>query len=209
MFILFLHSQALIVQDGPLASLFGVSWSHTYRHTVGLLWTSDQPVAEASTYTRQHNIEKQQTNIHAPSGNRTRDPSNQAAADLRLRPRGHWEFIPYWTQNNCELRWPLQVDMSEGGEDRKTIAQTERERSPFLVLYDVKVRFRPQKYRNGGQLWAVNVFSYTIHAQTDSSPSCSTLALYILFLLLLWRSPSWKLFWVHCTCSCNTGLMAC
>jgi hypothetical protein len=49
-------SQAFIVQDGPLAFLFGVSWSHTYRHAVGLLWTSDQPVAEASTYTGQHNI---------------------------------------------------------------------------------------------------------------------------------------------------------
>jgi hypothetical protein len=36
---------------------FGVSWSHTYRHTVGLLWTSDQPVAETSTCTGQHNIE--------------------------------------------------------------------------------------------------------------------------------------------------------
>jgi hypothetical protein len=58
-------------------------------HTVGLLWTSDQPVAEASTYTVQHNIETQETNIHALSGIRTRDPSNQAAADLRLRPRDH------------------------------------------------------------------------------------------------------------------------
>jgi hypothetical protein len=28
----------------------------TIRHTVGLLWTSDQPVAETSTYTGQHNI---------------------------------------------------------------------------------------------------------------------------------------------------------
>jgi hypothetical protein len=35
--------------------LFRVSWSHTYRHTVGLLWMSDQPVAEASNYTGQHN----------------------------------------------------------------------------------------------------------------------------------------------------------
>jgi hypothetical protein len=26
-----------------------------YWHTVGLLWTSDQPVTEASTYTEQHN----------------------------------------------------------------------------------------------------------------------------------------------------------
>jgi hypothetical protein len=29
--------------------------THTYRHTVGLLWMSDQPVAEISTYTGQHN----------------------------------------------------------------------------------------------------------------------------------------------------------
>jgi hypothetical protein len=30
--------------------------THTIRHTVGLLLTSDQPVAEASTYTGQHNL---------------------------------------------------------------------------------------------------------------------------------------------------------
>jgi hypothetical protein len=60
-----------------------------FRHTVGLLWTSDQPVSEASTYKAQHNIETQETNIHALSGIRTRDPSNQAAADLRLRPGGY------------------------------------------------------------------------------------------------------------------------
>jgi hypothetical protein len=60
-----------------------------FRHTVGLLWTSDQPVSEASTYTGQHSIETQETNIHALSEIRTRDPSNQAAAGLRLRPRGY------------------------------------------------------------------------------------------------------------------------
>jgi hypothetical protein len=35
---------------------FGVSVITHTRHTVGLFWTSDQPVTEASTYTRQHNI---------------------------------------------------------------------------------------------------------------------------------------------------------
>jgi hypothetical protein len=66
---------------------FGISViTHTIRHTVGLLWTSEQPVAETSTYTRQHNIQPQETNIHAPSRIRTRDPSNQAAADVRLGP---------------------------------------------------------------------------------------------------------------------------
>jgi hypothetical protein len=58
-------------------------------HAVGLPWTSDQLVAEASTYTGQHIIETQETNIHALSGIRTRDLSNQAAADLRLRRRGY------------------------------------------------------------------------------------------------------------------------
>ena len=33
----------------------------------------------------------QQTNIHAPGGIRTQVLSRRAAADLRLRPRGHWD----------------------------------------------------------------------------------------------------------------------
>jgi hypothetical protein len=44
----------------------------------------------------------------------------------------------YWTQNNCELHRPLQVDTWEEGEDRKTIAQRERKHNHFCVLYDVK-----------------------------------------------------------------------
>jgi hypothetical protein len=73
---------------------FGVSViTHTIRHTVGLLWTSYQPFAEVSTYTGQHNVQTQDTNIHAPRGIRTRDSSNQAAADLCLRPRGHWDWL--------------------------------------------------------------------------------------------------------------------
>jgi hypothetical protein len=58
-----------------------------FRHLLGLLWTSDQPVAKASTYTGQHNIYTK-TNIHASSGIRTRDPSNQAAKIYTERPQG-------------------------------------------------------------------------------------------------------------------------
>jgi hypothetical protein len=71
---------------------FGVSViTHTIRQVTGLLWTSDQPDAETSTYAEQHNIQTQQRNIHAPSGIRNRDPRNQATADLSLRPRAHWD----------------------------------------------------------------------------------------------------------------------
>jgi hypothetical protein len=48
----------------------------SFRHAIGFDWTSDQPVAKASTYTAQHNT---QTNIHAPTAIRTHDHRNQAA----------------------------------------------------------------------------------------------------------------------------------
>jgi hypothetical protein len=44
----------------------------------------------------------------------------------------------YWTQNNSELRSPLEVDTWEVVEDRKTTAHWETEPNPFTVLYDVK-----------------------------------------------------------------------
>jgi hypothetical protein len=48
---------------------------------------SDQPAAGATAYKTQHKT--QQTNIYALSGIQTRDPRNQAAADLRLKPHNH------------------------------------------------------------------------------------------------------------------------
>jgi hypothetical protein len=54
---------------------------------------SDKPIAEASTYTGQHNIQIQETTIHAQSGIQTRDPSNQVSADLGFRPHGNWDQL--------------------------------------------------------------------------------------------------------------------
>jgi hypothetical protein len=52
---------------------------HTQVDTqpVGLIWTSDQPVAEAAE-------QEQDTNIHVLSGIQTRDTSNQNASGLPL-----------------------------------------------------------------------------------------------------------------------------
>jgi len=63
-----------------------VSRSHAVRqaHMVGLLWTS---VAETATYTA-YNIHKRQT-PSVLSGIKTREPSNQNAENLRLKPHGH------------------------------------------------------------------------------------------------------------------------
>ena len=54
---------------------------HTQWHTtVGLLWTSDQLIAETSTDNTQHS---HQTSIHLPGGIQTHNLSRRAAADLR------------------------------------------------------------------------------------------------------------------------------
>ena len=70
------------------------SWGFYITHndapqSVGLLWTSDQLVAETSTW--QHTQHSQQRDIRAPGGIRTHNLSRRAVVDLRLRPRGHWD----------------------------------------------------------------------------------------------------------------------
>jgi hypothetical protein len=56
--------------------------------SVGLLWTSDQLVAETSTW--QHTTYT--TNIHARSGIQTHNCSRQTAVDLHSRPHSHWDW---------------------------------------------------------------------------------------------------------------------
>jgi hypothetical protein len=54
---------------------------------VGLIWTSDQLVAEAYTYTTREIT--QETNIQAVREIRTSDPSNTATELLGLKPHDH------------------------------------------------------------------------------------------------------------------------
>jgi hypothetical protein len=63
-------------------------------HSVGLLWMRDQLVAETSTW--QHTTLTRDRYL-CPGGIRTDNPSKRAAADPRLRPHGHWDWLsnPY------------------------------------------------------------------------------------------------------------------
>jgi dihydroorotase len=83
----------LLVQqysDGHALPIHEVYRSHTTtQHSVGLFWTSDQPLAETSTW--QHTTLA--TDIYVPGGIRTHNLSRWAAADLRLRPRGIWDRL--------------------------------------------------------------------------------------------------------------------
>jgi hypothetical protein len=57
--------------------------------SVGLLWISDKPEAEISSYNKQH---LQETNIHVLGEIRTRN-NKRATVDPRLRPRGHLDGL--------------------------------------------------------------------------------------------------------------------
>jgi len=57
-------------------------------HSVRLLWTSDQSLAETSTW--QHTVLTTE-NIHEPGEIRTHNSSKRAAADPRHRSHGHWD----------------------------------------------------------------------------------------------------------------------
>ena len=56
-------------------------------HSVGLLWTRDQPDEQTSTW--QHTTLK--SDIQAPGGILIHNPNKRAAADPLLGPRGYWD----------------------------------------------------------------------------------------------------------------------
>ena len=87
----FPRAQHLLVGQGSL--IFSTSRPHSNTaHSVGLLWTSDQPDAETSTWRHTTlTTDTQQCQTHNPSKRETAVP--------RLRPRGHLDRFPIALQN--------------------------------------------------------------------------------------------------------------
>jgi hypothetical protein len=89
--ITFIHSRALIFQNGPLASLSGFL-DHIHTKTRGRTPVDEWSARRRDLYLHRTTQHINTTDKHPCSERiRTRDPRNQAAADLRLRPRGHWD----------------------------------------------------------------------------------------------------------------------
>jgi hypothetical protein len=89
LFICLLFSLALQPSAGYGLLVHEVSRSHiTMRHSCRnpgrVVSSSQRPLPDNTQHT-------QQTNIHAPGGIRIHDRSRRVAADLRLKPRGHWD----------------------------------------------------------------------------------------------------------------------
>jgi len=73
-----------------MASSFTRFLDHTQRRTSVDRTTLDEWLARRKDLHPHNTQHSQQTNIHAPGGFRTHNLSRRAAADQRLRPRGHW-----------------------------------------------------------------------------------------------------------------------
>jgi len=86
--------QQPLVGQGLLIIEASRSHSLDTPHSVGLFWTNNQPDTE--TLLPDNTQHSQQTNIHAPSGIRTHNPIKQAAANPRLRARGHSTGGMFW-----------------------------------------------------------------------------------------------------------------
>jgi len=95
-----------------VASSFTRFLYHTQRRTT----VGRTPLDEWSARFRDLYLTTLITNVHAPGGIRTHNPSRQAAADLRLRPRGHWDRqhkifinskIRIWTSVDASLQESL------------------------------------------------------------------------------------------------------
>ena len=72
-----------------MASSFMRFLDHTQRrNAVGRTPLDEWSALHRDLYDTQYS---QQTDIHAPGGIRTHNVSRRAAADLRLRQRGHWD----------------------------------------------------------------------------------------------------------------------
>jgi hypothetical protein len=121
---------------------------HTQRSTtVGRTPLDEWSAHRRDLYlTTQHS---QQTNTHATGDIRTYDLSRQAAANLRLRPRGHWDrlaFITFETELLCG-DFPLVCKL------RKFL------NSPDLRHFTTALIYRfIQNY-----CWGLNNLSHTIH----------------------------------------------
>jgi hypothetical protein len=69
---------------------FLFSLDHTQAHH-GRYDSSGRGIGPSQRPLPENTNTVQETNIHAPSGIRTHNPSKGSVADLRLRRRGHWD----------------------------------------------------------------------------------------------------------------------
>ena len=94
-----------MAQQHQWAKAFSLSRIHDHTQThYTRLDSSGRVISPTQKHLPDNTQHSQQTDIHATGGIRTHNPSKRAAAEPRLRPRGHWD----WHSNK------LHISLSNG-----------------------------------------------------------------------------------------------
>jgi hypothetical protein len=86
----FFYGSTALYGPGP-PRFVEVSWSHTFETHLSRYDSSGRVTSSSQRTLPDNTQHSQETDIHAPGGIRTHDPSKRAAADPLLRPDGHWD----------------------------------------------------------------------------------------------------------------------
>jgi hypothetical protein len=91
---------------GPGLLIIEESWTHSDTpHSVGLLWTSNQPDAQTSSWLITTLTRDGHPFPGGGGGVRTHNPSKWAVAEICLRPSSHWDL------QLCTYRYLIQTCM--------------------------------------------------------------------------------------------------
>jgi hypothetical protein len=82
----------------------------THRHTQRRIPLDEWSARRTGRYI--HNTQQtHDTDIHAPGGTGTRNPTKRTTADLRLRSRGHRDLPPTCMESEISLLWPSGMNV--------------------------------------------------------------------------------------------------
>ena len=91
----------LITLNDTHTNTYAHTHTHTHTHLVGLLWTTDRPVAR--TFTRQYTTCIR--DIHALGGIRIRNPRKEVTPNQRPRPHSQQDRLLNFRPGYCNWEW--------------------------------------------------------------------------------------------------------
>jgi hypothetical protein len=145
----FIHESTARVSLGLL--VVEISRSHWYT-ALGRTPLDERSARRTDLYLKRHKTVKTQTSI-PPAGFRTHNPSKRADADLRLRPRGHWD------RQSLYIGRMKRGDLSDLREKqrRQYVCGAERTVRPMMFLFMIHILYSAPHFCMTSSSWQIRI----------------------------------------------------